>query len=286
MRARFFRGVMLAAFFVTVGNAARAGGGMVAWRKSLPDAILEAKRSHKLLMVDFYTSWCGYCKKLDAETYTDPGVIRLSGQVVSVKVDAEHEGRELAAKYKVRGYPTILFLNEAGGMEGKIGGYLPPVGFSQRINETLKRHQEFLSAQARYRKDANNAQTAFDLEGFYASQGDGTKAIAMQQQVARLDPQNAKGMLTRSYLYLGDYYSEAGSFDKSTPLYRKVLQVSKVPKEVAYSHLSLAYANLSQNRLKQAVPELKAVQAVPHCPQDISGAAQQLLDRLKGQGVQ
>ncbi len=285
MRTKLLRGILLAGLFVMGANTAQAGG-MIAWRKSLNEAMLEAKRSHKLLMVDFYTGWCGYCKKLDAETYTDAGVIRLSDQVVSVKVDAEHEGKALATKYKVRGYPTILFLNETGGVEGNIGGYLPPAGFSQRFTETMKRHQDFLAAQSRFQQNAFDVQTAFQLEGFYASQGDGAKTVAMQQQVARLDPLNTKGLLTRSYLYLGDYYSLQGQFDKSSPLYKKVITVSKTPKEVAYAHLSLAYVSLSQNHPKQALPELKAVKAVANCPADIKGAAQQMLEQLRQKGVQ
>lgn len=262
------------------------GGGAIAWRTSLPAAQAEAKQSHKLLMVDFYTSWCGYCKKLDAETYTDANVIKLSGQVVTVKVDAEREGKSLAQKYGVRGFPTILFLNETGGVEGMIDGYLPPDGFAKSFNGTMKRHQDFLGAQARYHKNSSDVQTAFDLEGFFAAQGNGPQTIAMQQQVERLDPQNAKGMLSRSCLYLGDFYSMRGKFDKSIPLYHRAIQITKAPRDLAVGHLSLAYCSLQQNRLKQALPDLKAVQAVPNCPQELKNTAQQILAKLKEKGVQ
>lgn len=286
MRTTILRVLPAVAALLISGRGAWAGGGAISWRSSLPAAQSEAKKSHKLLMVDFYTSWCGYCKKLDAETYTDANIIRLSSQVVAVKVDAEHEGLALAQKYAVRGFPTILFLNETGGVEGIIGGYLPPVGFAQSFNETMTRHQKFLAAQERYHKNSNDVQTAFDLEGFYAAQGNGAQTIAMQQQVQRLDPQNARGLLSGSCLSLGDYYSMHGKFDKSVPLYRQALQAAKTPRDKAYGHLSLAYANLSQKRLKQALPELKAVQAVPNCPLELKSAAQQMIAQLKAHGVQ
>jgi thioredoxin-related protein len=279
--------LMASAALLISGRGAWAGGeSAIAWRKSLPAAQAEAKQSHKLLMVDFYTSWCGYCKKLDAEVYTDANIIRLSSQVVAVKVDAEHEGQTLARKYQVRGFPTILFLNEAGGVEGMIGGYLPPVGFAQNFSDTMKRHQNFVAAQTRYHKNSNDVQAAFDLEGFYVAQGNSAQTIAMQQQVERLDPQNAKGILSRSVLSLGDFYSMRGQFDKSVSLYRRAIHITKAPHDMAYGHLSIAYCDLSQKRLKQALPELQAVRAVPNCPLDIKGEAQKLIAQLKEHGVQ
>ena len=287
MRTTILRSLIACAALLASGRCAWAGGGgAISWRNSLAAAQAEAKQSHKLLMVDFYTSWCGYCKKLDAETYTDPNVIKLSGQVVTVKVDAEHEGKTLAEKYQVRGFPTILFLNETGGVEGMIDGYLPPTAFVQTFNNTMKRHQDFVTAQARYQKNSGDLQTAFSLEGFYASQGNGPQAIAMQKQVERLDPQNAKGMLGRSCLYLGDYYSMRGHFAQSVPLYTRAIKISKAPRDQAIGHLDLAYCNLSQNRLKQALPDLKAVTKLPNCPTDIKSAAQQVLDKLREKGIQ
>lgn len=284
MRTTILRGLAACILLLASGHSAWAGG--IAWRNSLAAAQAEAKQSHKLLMVDFYTSWCGYCKKLDAETYTDANVIKLSGQVVTVKVDAEKEGRQLAQKYGVSGFPTILFLNETGGVEGMIDGFVPAADFINRFNGTMKRHQDFLGAQARYRKNSSDVQAAFDLEGFYASQGNGAQMIAMQQKVAQLDPKNTKGLLSRSCLYLGDFYAMRGKFDQSVPLYRRAIQVSKAPRDTAIGHLSVALCNIQQKKLKQALPDLKAVQALPNCPQEFKGAADKMLATLKQQGVQ
>jgi len=268
------------------GRGAWAGGNAIAWRRSLAAAQAEAKQSHKLLMVDFYTSWCGYCKKLDAETYTDPTVIQQTGQVVTVKVDAEHEGKELARKCRVTGYPTIVFLNETGGVEGFLDGFMPAPQFTQSFNKTMKRHQDFLAARARYHKNSNDAQAAFELVGFFASQGKRAETISMQQQVERLDPKNAKGLLSRSCLNLGDFYSLQNQFDKSMPLYRRAIHITKVPGEIAAAHLDLALCNLSQKRPQQALADLKTIQTIPNCPQDLKNAAQQVIAKLRENGVQ
>ena len=274
----------MAMALLSSGQGAWAGGKMI-WRKSLPAAQAEARQSHKLVMLEFTTVSCGYCKKMDAETYSDPKVIRLVDSVVPVKIDAEHEGQRLAMKYRIEGFPTILFLNENGGVEGLIGGFLPAFGFARSFSSMMKRHQEFVATRNRFQKNRSDVQAAFDLEEFYATQGNGARTLAMQRQVERLDPKNAKGMLARSCLYLGDFYSMQGHFDKSAPLYRQAIHVAKTPLDKAYGHLSLAYCSLSGKRFPQALQELKVTQSVPNCPPKVKGAAQQLINSLHEQGI-
>lgn len=285
MRNTIWRGLVVCAVLLASGRSAWAGSA-IAWRKSLATAQAEAKQSHKLLMVDFYTSWCGYCKKLDAETYTDANVIKVSGQVVSVKTDAEHEGQQLAMKYGVHGFPTILFLNENGGVEGMIDGFLPAADFVKSFNNTMKRHQDFLGAQSRYRKNNNDVKAAFDLEGFYASQGDAAQTVSMQKRVEQLDPKNAKGLLARSYLVQGDFYAMRGNYGKSMPLYRRAIHVAKEPRDTAVGRLSLAFCNISQKQPRLALPDLHAVQSSSQTPPELKTAAEQILAKLKAQGIQ
>lgn len=50
----------------------------------------QGTQTKKLYLIDFYTSWCGWCKKMDSETYQDPTVAKLLAKYyIPVKFDAE-----------------------------------------------------------------------------------------------------------------------------------------------------------------------------------------------------
>ncbi len=90
---------------------------------SFDAALAEAKRTNKHLMVDFFTTWCGPCKKLDQVTWKDAKVVEwIDETCVALKLDAERE-TGLAVRYKVTGYPTIVFADATGTEIGRLVGY-------------------------------------------------------------------------------------------------------------------------------------------------------------------
>lgn len=89
-------------------------------------AIKEAKKSNKMVFMDAYTSWCGWCKKLDQTTFADSSVkAYLDKHFVILKMDMESdEGRLLGREYRVSGYPTLLFINTKEEVISRIDGYV------------------------------------------------------------------------------------------------------------------------------------------------------------------
>ena len=79
-------------------------------------AIKLAKKSKKLLFIDFYTTWCGPCKKLDRWVFQSDSVQNVLGKdFILLKYNAEKDSTfNLTKKYHVRNYPTAIVLNSEG----------------------------------------------------------------------------------------------------------------------------------------------------------------------------
>ncbi len=107
--------------------------GMKFFHGTLEEAQKEADKTNKLLFVDGYTSWCGPCKKMSAETFVDKKVGDFFNKhFVNYKLDMEKgEGPDFAGKYGVNAYPTMLFLNPKGDEVHRILGFRASEPFLQ-----------------------------------------------------------------------------------------------------------------------------------------------------------
>lgn len=88
--------------------------------KSVLDAAREKKQ---VVMIDFYTAWCGPCKLLEKNVYRSAAFLPVTEKMVCYKIDAEKgEGIELAKKYNITGYPSVVFMYADGKeIERKVG---------------------------------------------------------------------------------------------------------------------------------------------------------------------
>lgn len=103
------------------------------------DLIAKAKKENKIVFIDAYTSWCGPCKMMEKNIFTKKSVgDYYNSNFVNARFDMEKgEGREIAAKYGVRSYPTYLFLNGDGELVSQNFGYMEEslfISMAQDIN--------------------------------------------------------------------------------------------------------------------------------------------------------
>ncbi|OSZ80603.1 hypothetical protein CAP36_04955 [Chitinophagaceae bacterium IBVUCB2] len=91
----------------------------------------KAKRENKMIFFDAYTAWCGPCKYLEKNVYTDAGVAAYyNHHYISVKFDMEKgEGIELAKEFSIDSYPTLLFFSADGKLVHKYIGATDVTGF-------------------------------------------------------------------------------------------------------------------------------------------------------------
>ncbi len=117
---------ILSVFVLVFVSFATLGSAEVKFNElSFADALKEAKKANKIVMVDFFTDWCGWCKVLDRKTYSDEDVTKFADtKLVSLKINAEKgEGVDLTKKYKIQGFPTIIFFDGNGEEVHRVVGF-------------------------------------------------------------------------------------------------------------------------------------------------------------------
>jgi thioredoxin-related protein len=116
------------------------------------DGVREVQISGKYMLVDVYTDWCGWCKKMDREVYTHPQVQQLlAANFVIIKLNAEstnlitngtnqYTEQELAKTLDVKGYPTILVYNKQFQLVSRFSGYYESSEFIRYLKYISGKH--------------------------------------------------------------------------------------------------------------------------------------------------
>lgn len=130
----------------------RGGGGAPWFEGSFAEARAVAEANDTLVMVEFFTDWCSWCRRLESETFADDEVRRELGRLVPMRVNAENGGAELARQYGVDGYPTIVFVDGGGDEVDRIVGYLPPDRFLEELRR-IGGGDTFAASMTRLRRD-------------------------------------------------------------------------------------------------------------------------------------
>lgn len=105
------------------------------------DVLSLAKKENKIVFLDIYATWCGPCKMLKKNTFSDSEVGELfNTNFISYAIDAEKgEGEEIAQKYHVSGFPTLLFVNSDGSVVKSTMGYHNPKQFIELGKSVLNK---------------------------------------------------------------------------------------------------------------------------------------------------
>lgn len=134
---------------------------------TIEQAEEKLKQEPRKVLVDVYTDWCGWCKKMDKDTFTDPEVVvHINKNFYAVKLDAEgkkpitikgqtfnfkpdYKAHELAVALLngQMNFPTTVFLDEQFNMLTPVPGYLDAKNMSQILKYFGENHHQKMNWQ-------------------------------------------------------------------------------------------------------------------------------------------
>jgi thioredoxin-related protein len=132
-------------------NGAAEAQEQIQWMK-FEEAVAANANNPKMILVDVYTDWCGWCKKMDKDTFTDPRVVaHLKKNFYAVKLNAEDTKRrfpfmgktfseaEMAVAMRVNSYPNFVVIEPGLQNLAQLPGYREPADFLAGLNELIEK---------------------------------------------------------------------------------------------------------------------------------------------------
>ena len=129
---------------------------------SFEEAVAKARVTPKKIFIDVYTDWCGWCKRMDANTFSHPDIAQyMNENFYCIKFDAEQKEdvvlgnqtfkfvpqgpkgyHQLAAALlqNKMSYPTVVFLDEGFNMITPVPGYRDPAGMDALLKYFAEDH--------------------------------------------------------------------------------------------------------------------------------------------------
>ena len=120
----------------------------------------KAKKEHKLIFVDAYTTWCGPCKWMAKSVFTNDTVADYFNEnFITTKIDMEKgEGIEFRKKYQIYCFTNLLFINGEGEVIHRKGGGMTPANFIAFAKEAQGTSNNYITYAKAYETKKLDAQ--------------------------------------------------------------------------------------------------------------------------------
>jgi len=180
---------------------------------SWSDILAKAKKENKIVFVDAFTTWCGPCKWMAANSFPDKAVGEyFNSTFINAKIDMEKgEGIEIAKKYVIRAYPTLLFVNGDGELVHRAVGARDAKGLLDLGKTASDPNQQILTLSKKF--EAGDRDPAFLLKFANIAKDAGlsnAKEIGnayLKTQKNLLTEENIKFVFSNTHTSNDEYYS-------------------------------------------------------------------------------
>ena len=204
------------------------------------EILAKAKAENKIVMIDFFTDWCKWCVELDNKVYSNDEVSGFANKhQVNWKIDAEKgEGVDLAKKYEVAGYPTIVFADANGKEIDRIVGYIPVQDFLKMMKDFNDGKNTVGALQKILSKNPDDPEANYKMaEKKINNENKPEDAKILLNKVLKSDPSNKTGYKDKAVYLLA---SMSGKTDELENYIKKYPEGTKV-KDAFISLAETAY---------------------------------------------
>jgi thioredoxin-like negative regulator of GroEL len=155
--------------FLLLAAASTATGAAkeISWQLHFDDGLVLSKALARPLLLDFWASWCGPCRRMDAEVWTDEKVNSLADRYVFVKVDVDRE-KSVEDRYFVHGIPTIVIADPWGRAVQKHEGFANSFEIGGLLGQLPSDYGEVRNEFNILEHDAKNGKALHRIGQFYA----------------------------------------------------------------------------------------------------------------------
>lgn len=170
---------------------------------SYAEAIELAVKEKKMVFIDFYTEWCGPCKRMSKEVFSQQEAGEYFNRTfIALKLDAEKgEGPELAKKYAVKAYPTFVVLSPDGTEVYRTSGYRPVNEFVEKIRKGIDPKWSPSGLVRRYKKGERTPQLVNDYAMLLLEQGETDEGLGVIDDYFNRLPDRKKVKPENFFLY-------------------------------------------------------------------------------------
>jgi tetratricopeptide (TPR) repeat protein len=193
------------------------------WVTDFGEAKKIAESKDKNMILEFYTDWCTWCKRLADSTFTDTSVIRFSMDFVFFRANAEKD-TALAESYKVNGYPTVILANPRGEEIDRIVGYATAPDFIQDISGYLRGEGTLADLENKLKADTTNLELRFRVGEKYQERKRFDEALFNFNQVISLDPKDSTGKASQALFDIGLMSMRQKDYPQAIAVFRKLVK--------------------------------------------------------------
>lgn len=171
--------------------------GASGFKTNVDGVFAEALKEKKPVMIDFFGIWCPPCNELDETVFDTPAFLEKAKAFKLLKVDADKPASwKVKSRYRVGGYPTVVFTDSKGEEIFRFVGYRP-------LKEVLRIMDSVLGAKKKAFESACKSEDVEDLWRCAVIQSEREEKNAAKETYkkleARLTPKSPRYAVARAY---------------------------------------------------------------------------------------